>query len=132
MNSFRYRDLLTEHLLPELEKDGNRVKVIIQQDNARIHTLNVMKAFFEQEGIIPPWWPAKSPDLSPIENAWGIIKYHLKKLRLQNVEDIAPAVEKLWRTLITPKLCHRLFQSVPNRIDRVLKAGGARIKDSSR
>ena len=128
----RYRDLLTEDLLPELEKDDNRINVIFQQDNARIHTSKLMEAFFEQEGIIPPWWPTKSPDLSPIENAWGIVKYALRKLRLKSVDDITPAVKKLWKELITPELCERLFRSVPGRIDRMLKAKSARIKDSSR
>ena len=38
MDSSRSRDLPTEHLVPELKKDDNQVKVISQQDNACIHT----------------------------------------------------------------------------------------------
>ena len=72
-----------------------------------------MEAWFEQERIHPPWWTPKSPDLSPIENAWGIVKKAMKKLRLNRVEDIVPAVEKLWKELITPALCKRLFLSMP-------------------
>ena len=44
----RYRDLLTEHLLPKLEKDDNRINVIFQQNNARIHTSKLMEAFLSK------------------------------------------------------------------------------------
>lgn len=43
-----------------------------EQDNAPVHTAKVMKEYFmSQDAIIN--WPARSPDLSPIENLWGMI-----------------------------------------------------------
>jgi len=66
MDSAKYGALLQQYLVPYLEENNRRLHKIFQQDGASIHTSAYMQAFFQQEGIIPPIWPAKSPDLSVI------------------------------------------------------------------
>ena len=51
-------------------------------------------------------------------------------MRIKKEEDIIPAVQKLWKELITPELCAWLFDAVPCRINRMLKADESRIRDS--
>ena len=45
-----------------------------QQDNAPIHNARITLEFFEENKIVLLKWPASSPDMSPIENMWNIVK----------------------------------------------------------
>ncbi|GFW53218.1 l-Fucosyltransferase [Trichonephila clavipes] len=56
-------DILQPHVLPFMQRLPG---AIFQQDNARSHTARVSQYFFRTVTILP--WPARSPDLSPIEH----------------------------------------------------------------
>ena len=46
---------------------------IFQQDNSVIHNASIIKKYSLEQKISPLDHPACSPDLSPIENLWGLI-----------------------------------------------------------
>ncbi|UYV65747.1 hypothetical protein LAZ67_3005315 [Cordylochernes scorpioides] len=46
---------------------------IFQQDNARPHMARIVLRFFVNRQIELLPWPARSPDLSPIENMWSMV-----------------------------------------------------------
>ncbi|GFW76170.1 transposable element Tcb1 transposase [Trichonephila clavipes] len=70
-NSQRYISKVLEPVvLPYLQ---GLATYIFQQDNVRPHVARIVQRFFinQQLELLP--WPARSPDLSPIENMWFMV-----------------------------------------------------------
>ncbi len=67
MNAERYIKVLEQHMLPSRQR-------LFQQDNAKRHTVAITTAWICSRRVWLLNWPACSPDLSPIENIWRIIK----------------------------------------------------------
>ena len=73
VNGQRYWDeILAPYVVPYAGAVGQ--KVILMDDNATTHRARIVNAYFEDQGIHQMYWPAWSPDLSPIEHAWDILQ----------------------------------------------------------
>ena len=81
MNGNDYVKVLSDYVLPWMNRSGHKEDMILQQDNARYHTTFAAKEFCETNGINVLDWPAYSPHLNVIENMWVILKRYIRKRR---------------------------------------------------
>ena len=58
---------------------------ILMDDNARAHRARITNRYFEQAAIVRLDWPARSPDLNPIEHAWDMLQKAISSLQVQSV-----------------------------------------------
>ncbi|GFY17519.1 transposable element Tcb1 transposase [Trichonephila clavipes] len=78
LNNQRYiSDLLEPFVLPYLQ---GLVTAIFQQNNARPHVARFVQRFFVNHQIELPPWPARYPNLSPIENMWSMVAQRLTQI----------------------------------------------------
>ncbi|GFW64369.1 transposable element Tcb2 transposase [Trichonephila clavipes] len=65
-------------------------------------------------------WPARSPDLSPVEHVWDHLKRHMPSC--QSVQDLVLAVRVLWAHLPQDNI-RCLINSMPDRTAACNAAG---------
>ncbi|GFS63126.1 transposable element Tcb2 transposase [Trichonephila clavipes] len=117
-----------------LGTDDNRVRVwrrtgpflngllgaIFQQDNARPHTATVAQDFLRHFQTLP--WPARSPDLYPVEHMWDQLKRHMPSCH--SVHELELAVQDLWAHLPQDNI-RCLINSMPDRVMACIATGGS-------
>ncbi|GFT97864.1 transposable element Tcb1 transposase [Trichonephila clavipes] len=78
LNNQRYIfEVLEPVVLPYLQ---GLSAAIFQQDNARPRVAHIVQRFFVNHQIELLPWPARSSDLSPIENMWSIVAQRLTQI----------------------------------------------------
>ena len=122
-----YIYIISEYLLPFIDRIYGR-DCIFQQDNASIHASSITRTFFNEQDIDVLDWPARSPDLNPIENIWGLLakrvyppgKYYESRNQLKR------ALMKHWNELEEDYL-KKLTYSMEKRCIEVIKKKGSKI-----
>ena len=128
VNADNYIDIVKNDLLD----NANVVLLddfIFQQDNAPCHTARKTMEFLESRNLTLLPWPPLSPDLSPIENLWGIISGIVYKggKSYQTCDSLWEAVCAAWDS-VDEEVFQNLYESLPKRLIQVLRENGARIR----
>lgn len=128
MNAVFYRETLETSLLPSskaiVEKDEPWEYI---QDGAPCHRAKLISTWFKEKNITVMDWPARSPDLNPIEHIWSIIDRNLTKHQINGLAELEKLIETYWKE-IPKETCLNLVESMPERIKSCLKARGGYFK----
>lgn len=129
MNSGSYMEVLTRKLIPYMETTFPNQDGIFQQDLAPCHKSRKVTDFLIQQQISVLPWPGNSPDVSPIENLWAIIKKRLKDHDCSSKVKLMEAVLSVWfHDEEIKNSCKNLIESMPKRVAMLIKARGGHIK----
>ncbi|GFS88116.1 transposable element Tcb1 transposase [Trichonephila clavipes] len=94
-------------------------------DNTRPHVARIVQRFFMNNQIELLLFPARSPDLSPIENLWFMVAQ-----RLIQITPPAATLDQLWQRVeaagfaVPQEHIQSLFESMPRRVAAVISNNG--------
>ncbi len=99
---------------------------IMEQDGATPHTSRFTQSFLADNFVQLLQWPPNSPDLTPIENVWNILKKFVEK---ENPRNLAELREKiiLSQHEISSTIRVKLMGSIQERLRRCVEAHGKLI-----
>ncbi len=123
INAEKYIEILEHNMLPSRRHLFQGRPCIFQQDNAKPHSAHITKSWLRRKRVRVLDWPACSPDLSPIENVWRILKRKMRQRRPRTVAHLKTCLQEEWDK-ITPETLHHLVSSVPKRLLSVVKRNG--------
>ena len=123
INAERYIQVLEQHMLPSKQHLFHGRPCLFQQDNAKPHSARVTTAWLQSKRVQVLDWPACSPDLSPIENVWCIMKGKIQQRRSWTVERLKLYIKQEWER-IPPEKLQKLVSSVPKCLLCVVKRKG--------
>ncbi|GMF59858.1 unnamed protein product [Phytophthora fragariaefolia] len=123
-NSDDYVFTRSEFMLPCVHKHYG-TDFTFQQDGASIHCSKCTQEFFaEQEVRVLPW-PARSPNLNPIEKLWSSMSRHVyaNGRQFSSVSELTVALYEAWYA-IDMSVLQSLIESMPRHCKACTKKHG--------
>ena len=135
MKQEQYRKVIENRLLPQLRdwalKKGQQGTgdFIFMHDGAPCHKAKAVTEYLRVNDVQVLEWPGNSPDMNPIENIWGILKAEMSKKTITTRTQLVEELIAVWvRDEKFSSKCEALVQSMPARIQALLKAKGSFTK----
>ena len=127
-DSAKYVEVLQSYLMPFADAHiGTRW--IFQQDNAAIHRSRLTMEWLNEKQVRVMGWPARSPDLNPIENLWGILAMEVYEngRQFNSVSQLRDCVMQCWEDIGRGTL-NKLINSMHKRCEETLRKRGGITK----
>ena len=122
MNSERYMQVLEEHVYPLSFSLGDpSSEWLFMDDNAPPHRAVATREYKRSAGIRSLDWPARSPDLNPIEHVWAILKRRVRRHLRPNddLNQLEFLIKEEWNHL-DQQVIKNLIGSMPSRVRSVI------------
>ena len=123
MDSSDYLKILKKNLMKTMKTQNCN---FFQHDNARIHTAKQIVKFLKENNVDVIKWPGYSPDISPIENMFGLMKKQIEGKGIRTIPKLKKEFKKNYKKLKKSYL-KNLVKSMPKRLKLVIKNKGEMI-----
>ncbi|GFY12089.1 transposable element Tcb2 transposase [Trichonephila clavipes] len=126
VTGLRYRDeILDPYVRPYTAAIGN--DFILMDDNARPHRARIVEEYLENHGLERMEWPARSPDLNPIEHLWDYLgRGCCFKSSSRSLHELKQGLLCVWSSLPIP-VSDNLINSLGNRCRQCIQVRGGHI-----
>ncbi|GFV72144.1 transposable element Tc3 transposase [Trichonephila clavipes] len=127
VTGLRYRDeILDPYGRPYAAAIGN--DFILMDDNARPHRAGIVEEYLENHGLERMEWPARSPDLNPIEHDWDYLGREVAALNPppKSLHELKQGLLCVWSSLPIP-VSDNLINSMGNRCRQCIQVRGGHI-----
>lgn len=131
MTAEQYRAIMEEVMLPSVRAMliPPPQPIYIVMDNSPVHNAHTVNKWFQEHPEVTRIsWPARSPDLNPIENLWAEITKKWDHNMVRNKETLITHSTTIWESLRGKDLCQNLVASIPRRLENVIKNRGSYTK----
>ncbi|XMA19899.1 hypothetical protein WAI453_012690 [Rhynchosporium graminicola] len=103
-------------------------EIVFMQDNAPGHAAIETRELIASLAIVIIKWPPFSPDLNPIETLRKHMKEWLQRkygdCKIKSYIEQKERITEAWKEVVTPGLLRELIESMPARMEAVIKAEG--------
>ena len=125
VNSAKYIDILYKNLWPVVVWYFEGKEYLFMDDNAPVHRAHTVDNYKHQNEVTSMEWPAQSPDLNIVENIWLYMKRELQKsvVNIATKNDLLLEIQSVCRNIELDYI-RNLYQSIPDRLDNVIKMKG--------
>lgn len=122
LTAHRYiEEVLIPHVIPFAPHIGE--DFMLMHDGARPHTARCVSHFLEDVGIDTLRWPARSPDLNPIEHVWDVLGRCIRRV-LHTLNDLQVALLEEWEAVQQADI-RSLISSMQTRVQAVIRVRGS-------
>ena len=98
-----------------------------QQDDSKVHTASKVFECFEEEAVQTSDWPARSPDLSPIENVCKVLQDKVYELgQFKNKNELLKMIKRCAKQ-IDKQMIKNLYAGMNKRLVAVIEKKGDQI-----
>lgn len=126
MDSDVYECILRKTLIPGGKKlFGHDWRLL--SDNDPKHKSNQCLDLLAEKKVPRVEFPSKSPDINTIENLWSILNENIMKDPPRTKDELEKKLKKEWAK-IDPNLLKKMVESMPRRLQAVIKARGDMTK----
>ena len=98
------------------------------QDGTPYCRSKIVNQFLKSKKIQILYWPGNSPDLNSIENLWTVLKDKVSEKQPTNTKELKEAIKAVWVLELSDEYCQSLVESMPKRLEAVIKAKGGTTK----
>lgn len=124
LNHIRYiEEILGEHVVPYAPYIGE--DFILMQDNARPHAARAVDEYLDRVGLTRMEWPARSPDINPIEHVWDMlgkrVRHHIPSP--SNLHELRNVLKEEWDNIDQGEI-QSLINGMNRRVIALMHARG--------